>query len=83
MQSNSSEKSFDFLSAIIAAVAIVFTISFLSKLFKDTSGKDDKDIVSDEGKKILSDPTKRKLLNEAIDHFHKEGNWEKLKALES
>lgn len=35
-------------------------------------------LISKEGYEILAHPEKRKLLREAIEHYHKTGSWEML-----
>ncbi len=47
----------------------------IEKLLKHLSGPD---IITDEGWEILHHPEKRKLLRQAIEHYHKTGSWEML-----
>ena len=47
-------------------------------MFKGIRENLSSEIVSEEGKEILQDPERRKRLREAIDSYHKNGNWDML-----
>ena len=50
-------------------------LRLIEKLLKHLSGPN---LITDEGYEILAHPEKRKLLREAIEHYHKTGSWELL-----
>jgi hypothetical protein len=50
-------------------------LRLIEKLLKHLSGPN---LITDEGYEILNHPEKRKLLREAIEHYHKTGSWELL-----
>lgn len=77
--SKDSKNKLIFVTYIIAAILV--TIYFVNRIIKDFQKNIDKDIVSDEGKKIIGDPEKRKILRAAIDKYQTEGNWSGLDPL--
>lgn len=61
---------------ILSILGIIFIVTIFSKLFKEYLKITNSDIVSSEGKKILNNPKQRAGLRKAIEHYHKEGNWD-------
>lgn len=73
-------KAIENVIVFTAIVALVGAVSaLLYKYFNQV--KQDGAFVTEEGKKILEDKTKRKQLNNAIDHYKKKGDWGELNKL--
>lgn len=66
------------LMIVLAILGVLIIASLISRLLKDIKKNTASDIVSDQGKKVLGDPTKREDLRKAVEHYHKEGNWDLL-----
>lgn len=66
------------LMIVLAILGVLIIASLISRLFKDIKKNTASDIVSDQGKKVLGDPAKRENLRKAVEHYHKEGNWDLL-----
>lgn len=66
------------VTVVFTVLGVVFIASLLSKLVKDIRKNTSNDIVSEEGQEILGDPQKRENLRKAVEHYHKEGNWDLL-----
>ncbi len=76
--SNVESNKSDVLTTVITILGIAFVVALVSDLIKDVRKNTSSDIVSDEGKEILGDKEKREKLQAAVDHYHKEGNWDLL-----
>lgn len=74
---NSNEKNFFYI--LFTAIGVIFILSLISEFYKGFRKTTNSELVSEEGKIILQDIGKRKKLREAVNHYHKEGNWDKLK----
>lgn len=72
------ENSTGFLGKLLTGLGLAFVVAFIVTIVKDVRKNTSSDIVSDEGKAILSDEKKRKKLTAAIEHYHKTGTWDKL-----
>lgn len=66
------------LMIVLAILGVLIIASLISRLLKDIKKNTASDIVSDQGKKVLGDPDKRENLRKAVEHYHKEGNWDLL-----
>ncbi len=66
------------IMVILAILGILIIAAIISRIFKDIKKNTTSDIVSEQGKKVLGDPAKRENLRKAVEHFHKEGNWDLL-----
>lgn len=66
------------LMIVLAILGVLIIASLISRLLKDIKKNTASDIVSDQGKKVLGDPAKREDLRKAVEHYHKEGNWDLL-----
>lgn len=63
---------------VLAILGVLIIANLISKLLKDIKENTASDIVSDQGRRVLGDPTKRESLRKAVEHYHKEGNWDLL-----
>jgi hypothetical protein len=72
------DNSTSLFTKFLAILGLAFVVSFIVTIVKDVRKNTSSDIISDEGKAILSDEKKRKKLTAAIEHYHKTGNWDKL-----
>lgn len=66
------------LMVVLAILGVLIIANLISKLLKDIKENTASDIVSDQGRRVLGDPTKRESLRKAVEHYHKEGNWDLL-----
>lgn len=66
------------LLVVLTVLGVLIIVGLISKLWKDIKENTASDIVSDQGKKILGNPTKRENLRKAVEHYHQEGNWDLL-----
>lgn len=66
------------LMIVLAILGVLIIANLISKLLKDIKENTASDIVSDQGRRVLGDPTKRESLRKAVEHYHKEGNWDLL-----
>ncbi len=66
------------IMVILAILGVLIIAAIISRMFKDIKKNTTSDIVSEQGKKVLGDPAKRENLRKAVEHFHKEGNWDLL-----
>lgn len=66
------------LTIVSTILGFIVLYKIFSELKKDVNENTSTDIVSDEGREVLSDSKKRDSLRKAIEHYHKEGNWDLL-----
>lgn len=78
LMSSTKTNNINFATIILTLLGIIVLFTLLSKLFKDIRKNTSNDIVSEEGQEILGDPKKREDLRKAVEHYHKEGNWDLL-----
>lgn len=76
--SNKSNTQNDILIFVLTLLGIIILIKIFSNLKKDVNKNVSTDIVSDEGREVLGNKEKRESLKKAIEHYHKEGNWDLL-----
>lgn len=78
MSSNSKNIGRDFIIGIATIIGLAFLWIIISRFINDLKKSTSSDIISEEGKKILSNPKQRIKLREAVNHYHQTGSWEKL-----
>jgi hypothetical protein len=62
--------------AVVAVALIAAITALLYKYFVELKKKDE--FITEEGKEILENETKRQKLNKAIDQYKENGNWDGL-----
>jgi hypothetical protein len=75
LMSSTKTNNINPVTIVLTLLGIVVLFTLLSKLFKDIRKNTSNDIISEEGQEILGDPKKREELRKAVEHYHKEGNW--------
>ncbi|WP_417266093.1 hypothetical protein [Brumimicrobium sp.] len=76
--SSKSNTQNDILIFVLTLLGIIILIKIFTNLKKDVDKNVSTDIVSGEGREVLANKEKRESLKKAIEHYHKEGNWDLL-----
>lgn len=69
------------VTIVLTLLGVIVLVTFLSKLIQDIRKNTSNDIISEEGQKLLGDSKKREDLRKAVEHYHKQGNWDLLEEL--
>lgn len=76
--SSKSNTQNNILIFVLTLLGIIILIKIFTNLKKDVDKNVSTDIVSGEGREVLANKEKRESLKKAIEHYHKEGNWDLL-----
>ena len=64
------------LKNILKNIGFIVSILAIITIFKKLNKKTETSIISEKASNALQDPEKRKTIKEAIETYHKTGNWE-------
>jgi|GEM_PF-5385262 len=73
---NSNDKNL--ITILFTVIGLLFIVTIITKMIKEIRENSNSEIVSEEGKEILQDPERKKRLREAVNSYHKDGNWDML-----
>lgn len=80
MKTKVKDRNILFIVFTVVLGAVIWYFVKQAKAYREAS-KDE--FISEDGKDILANETKRAKLNEAIDEYREKGSWEKLKEIQS